>query len=212
VSGPSVVHHRHRKTTLFLCHTFLVVVLATGSGVMASIAFGTPSYLLCYSLSSTPGLILGFALVSPYARKQGYPHTLAVAGALWLTSLASTKTPFASSVFVPAQAMILLGSAAFGQLAAFFVAPPEGASRIRYLARRAPILLLVLFLVFGGRFILTVPPGKVAVRAGAVAESPELYLPGLYFPVNPFHEWVFFDAGELNYAEAMERYEEAESE
>ena len=59
------------------------------------------------------------------------------------------------------------------------------------LASIAIVALIVL--VFGGRFVKTVPPGHagVATLFGEVISSP--YDEGLHFPVNPLYQWVDFD-------------------
>ena len=60
--------------------------------------------------------------------------------------------------------------------------------------RLASIAIVVLVvLVFGGRFIKTVPPGFVSVATlfGEVMDKP--FSEGLHFPVNPLYQWVDFD-------------------
>ena len=60
--------------------------------------------------------------------------------------------------------------------------------------RLASIAIVVLVaLVFGGRFVKTVPPGFVSVATlfGEVMDKP--FDEGLHFPVNPLYQWVDFD-------------------
>lgn len=60
--------------------------------------------------------------------------------------------------------------------------------------RLASIAIVVLVvLVFGGRFVKTVPPGFVSVATlfGAVIDEP--FDEGLHLPVNPLYQWVDFD-------------------
>ncbi len=60
--------------------------------------------------------------------------------------------------------------------------------------RLASIAILALVvLVFGGRFVKTVPPGHVSVATlfGKVIDQP--YSEGLHVPVNPLYQWVDFD-------------------
>jgi regulator of protease activity HflC (stomatin/prohibitin superfamily) len=52
---------------------------------------------------------------------------------------------------------------------------------------------VMVVLIFGGRFVKSVPPGHVGVATlfGEVKETP--YPEGLNFPVNPLYQWVLFD-------------------
>jgi regulator of protease activity HflC (stomatin/prohibitin superfamily) len=54
-------------------------------------------------------------------------------------------------------------------------------------------VVVMVVLVFGGRFVKTIPPGHVGVATlfGEVQDYP--YPEGLHFPVNPFFQWVLFD-------------------
>ncbi len=52
---------------------------------------------------------------------------------------------------------------------------------------------VMIVLVFGGRFVKTVPVGHVGV-ATLFGEAQDVAYPeGLQFPVNPFYQWVLFD-------------------
>jgi regulator of protease activity HflC (stomatin/prohibitin superfamily) len=54
-------------------------------------------------------------------------------------------------------------------------------------------VVVMIVLVFGGRFIKTVDVGHVGVATlfGRALDTP--YPEGLHFPVNPFYQWVLFD-------------------
>jgi regulator of protease activity HflC (stomatin/prohibitin superfamily) len=54
-------------------------------------------------------------------------------------------------------------------------------------------IVALVILVFGGRFVKTVPPGHagIATLFGEVIDKP--YQEGLHFPVNPLYRWVDFD-------------------
>jgi regulator of protease activity HflC (stomatin/prohibitin superfamily) len=54
-------------------------------------------------------------------------------------------------------------------------------------------IVALIVLVFGGRFVKTVPPGHVGVATlfGEVNDMP--FDEGLHFPVNPLYQWVDFD-------------------
>ena len=59
------------------------------------------------------------------------------------------------------------------------------------LASIAIVALVVL--VFGGRFVKTVPPGHAGVATLFGEVIPKPYVEGLHFPVNPLYQWVDFD-------------------
>jgi regulator of protease activity HflC (stomatin/prohibitin superfamily) len=54
-------------------------------------------------------------------------------------------------------------------------------------------IIALVVLVFGGRFVKTVPPGHVGVATlfGEVNDKP--FSEGLHVPVNPLYQWVDFD-------------------
>ncbi len=54
-------------------------------------------------------------------------------------------------------------------------------------------VVVMIVLVFGGRFLKTVPPGHVGVAALFGEVMPNEYGEGLHIPVNPFYNWVLFD-------------------
>jgi len=60
---------------------------------------------------------------------------------------------------------------------------------------------VMIVLIFGGRFVKTIPPGHVGVATlfGEVQESP--YSEGLHFPINPFYQWVLFDVRQTSLKE-----------
>jgi len=55
-------------------------------------------------------------------------------------------------------------------------------------------VIIVIILMFGSRFVKTVPAGHVSVATlfGKVVQQP--YDEGLHFPVNPLYQWFDFDA------------------
>ena len=55
-------------------------------------------------------------------------------------------------------------------------------------------VLVALTLLFGSRFVRSVPPGHVAVATLFGEVVPEEFEEGLHLPVNPLYEWVEFDA------------------
>ena len=54
------------------------------------------------------------------------------------------------------------------------------------------VAILVL-IVFGGRFVKTIPPGHVGVATLFGEVQPLAYPEGLNIPVNPLYNWVLFD-------------------
>jgi len=62
------------------------------------------------------------------------------------------------------------------------------------------VAVLVL-IVFGGRFVQTVPPGHVAVASLFGEVVPQPYPEGLHFPVNPLYQWYLFDARQKTHKE-----------
>jgi regulator of protease activity HflC (stomatin/prohibitin superfamily) len=60
---------------------------------------------------------------------------------------------------------------------------------------------IMIVLIFGGRFVKTIPPGHVGVATlfGKVQEK--AFREGLQFPVNPFFQWVLFDVRQTSLKE-----------
>ena len=58
------------------------------------------------------------------------------------------------------------------------------------------VVILILAVLLGSRFFVSVPAGHVAVATlfGSVREEP--YPEGLHIPVNPLYEWTFYDIRE----------------
>jgi len=54
-------------------------------------------------------------------------------------------------------------------------------------------VVVLVVLVFGGRFVKTVPPGHVGVATLFGEVMPDPFPEGLNAPVNPFYNWVLFD-------------------
>ena len=54
-------------------------------------------------------------------------------------------------------------------------------------------VVVMIVLVFGGRFLKTVPPGHVGVATLFGEVMPEAFPEGMNVPVNPFYNWVLFD-------------------
>jgi regulator of protease activity HflC (stomatin/prohibitin superfamily) len=65
-------------------------------------------------------------------------------------------------------------------------------------------VVVIVVIVFGGRFVQTVPPGHVAVATlfGEVQEP--AYREGLHFPVNPFLQFVIFDVRQTTLKETAQ--------
>ena len=63
------------------------------------------------------------------------------------------------------------------------------------------IIVVVVVIMFGSRFLQTVPAGHVAVATlfGKVKDEP--YKEGLHIPVNPLFKWHFFDARQKTHKE-----------
>jgi len=63
---------------------------------------------------------------------------------------------------------------------------------------------VMIVLIFGGRFVKSVPPGHVGVATlfGEVQEHP--YPEGLNFPVNPFYQWFLFDVRQTTLKEVAQ--------
>ena len=63
---------------------------------------------------------------------------------------------------------------------------------------------VMVVLVFGGRFLKTVPPGHVGVATlfGEVMDEP--FREGLHVPVNPFYQWVLFDVRQTTLKESAQ--------
>lgn len=58
------------------------------------------------------------------------------------------------------------------------------------------VIVVALVILFGSRFVKTVPAGHAAVATlfGDVVEKP--YASGLHFPVNPLYDWFLYDIRE----------------
>ena len=54
-------------------------------------------------------------------------------------------------------------------------------------------VVVMAIVVFGGRFVKTVPPGHVGVATLFGEVMPQEFGEGLHIPVNPFYNWVLFD-------------------
>jgi regulator of protease activity HflC (stomatin/prohibitin superfamily) len=65
------------------------------------------------------------------------------------------------------------------------------------------VAILVL-LVFGGRFVKTIPPGHVAVGTLFGEVQPVAYPEGLNFPVNPLLNWISFDIRQTTLKESAQ--------
>jgi regulator of protease activity HflC (stomatin/prohibitin superfamily) len=63
---------------------------------------------------------------------------------------------------------------------------------------------VMIVLVFGQRFVKTIPPGHVGVATlfGQVQDEP--FREGLQFPVNPFYQWVLFDVRQTTLKETAQ--------
>ena len=63
---------------------------------------------------------------------------------------------------------------------------------------------VMIVLVFGGRFVKTVPPGHVGVATlfGEVQEPS--FAEGLHVPINPFYQWVLFDVRQTTLKESAQ--------
>ena len=63
---------------------------------------------------------------------------------------------------------------------------------------------VMVVLVFGGRFLKTVPPGHVGVAPlfGEVMDEP--FREGLHVPINPFYQWVLFDVRQTTLKESAQ--------
>lgn len=62
-------------------------------------------------------------------------------------------------------------------------------------------IAVLLVLMFGGRFVKTVPAGHVAVATLFGEVQPEPYSEGLKFPVNPLYTWYLFDVRQKTHKE-----------
>jgi regulator of protease activity HflC (stomatin/prohibitin superfamily) len=62
-------------------------------------------------------------------------------------------------------------------------------------------IVVLLLLMFGGRFVKTVPAGHVAVATLFGEVQPEPYAEGLQFPVNPLYTWYLFDVRQKTHKE-----------
>ena len=65
-------------------------------------------------------------------------------------------------------------------------------------------VLVLVVIVFGGRFVKTVPPGHVGVATLFGEVQDYAYPEGLQFPVNPFYNWVLFDVRQTTLKETAQ--------
>ena len=65
-------------------------------------------------------------------------------------------------------------------------------------------VVILLVLVFGGRFVKTIPPGHVGVATLFGEVQPLAFPEGLNFPVNPFYNWVLFDIRQTTLKESAQ--------
>jgi regulator of protease activity HflC (stomatin/prohibitin superfamily) len=65
-------------------------------------------------------------------------------------------------------------------------------------------VVVMIVLIFGGRFVKSVPPGHVGVATlfGEVQEN--AFPEGLNVPVNPFYQWVLFDVRQTTLKESAQ--------
>jgi regulator of protease activity HflC (stomatin/prohibitin superfamily) len=72
-------------------------------------------------------------------------------------------------------------------------------------ARTAVIAVVVLVvLMFGGRFVKTIPPGHVGVAVLFGEVQQKTYPEGMNIPVNPFYNWVEFDVRQTTLKESAQ--------
>jgi regulator of protease activity HflC (stomatin/prohibitin superfamily) len=72
-------------------------------------------------------------------------------------------------------------------------------------ARLAAVgVAVMVVLVFGGRFLKTVPPGHVGVATLFGEVQPDPFAEGLHFPTNPFYQWVLFDVRQTTLKESAQ--------
>jgi len=71
----------------------------------------------------------------------------------------------------------------------------------------APLVIVVIVvgivILFGSRFLVTVPAGHVAVATKFGEVQPKSYIEGLHIPVNPLFEWTYFDARQQTLLESV---------
>jgi regulator of protease activity HflC (stomatin/prohibitin superfamily) len=65
-------------------------------------------------------------------------------------------------------------------------------------------VIVLIVLVFGGRFVKSIPPGNVGVATLFGEVVAEEYPEGLNFPVNPFYNWVEFDVRQTTLKESAQ--------
>ncbi len=65
-------------------------------------------------------------------------------------------------------------------------------------------VVVMVVLVFGGRFLKTIPPGHVGVATLFGKVQPKPFREGLQFPVNPFYQWVLFDVRQTTLKETAQ--------
>ena len=65
------------------------------------------------------------------------------------------------------------------------------------------VVILVL-IVFGGRFVKTIPPGHVGVATLFGEVQPLAFPEGLNIPVNPLYNWVLFDVRQTTLKESAQ--------
>ena len=61
---------------------------------------------------------------------------------------------------------------------------------------------VMIVLIFGGRFVKSVPPGHVGVAAFFGQVQPSPYPEGIHVPVNPFYSWVLYDVRQKTHKES----------
>ncbi len=63
---------------------------------------------------------------------------------------------------------------------------------------------VLIVIVFGGRFVKTIPPGHVGVATLFGEVQPLAFKEGLNFPVNPLYNWVLFDIRQTTLKESAQ--------
>ena len=65
-------------------------------------------------------------------------------------------------------------------------------------------VVILVVIVFGGRFVKAIPPGHVGVATlfGEVMDEP--FREGLHVPINPFYQWVLFDVRQTTLKESAQ--------
>ncbi len=65
-------------------------------------------------------------------------------------------------------------------------------------------VVVLLVIVFGGRFVKSVPAGHVGVATLFGEVQPDAFPEGLNLPVNPFYNWVLFDVRQTTIKESAQ--------